>query len=336
MAGSENGTGGGAPRYVKAAELLRLARQLAGSAEGLLMSEMIEETGRGRRTIERMLAAMEELFGPVDRDDEGGRLRYRLAIGAGDRWLTAPLAEEVVELAHAADALEPHAPDRAAFLRGLATKLDATMRQRERRKIDIDYEGLMRAEALALRPGPEAVVPGDVLAVLREALLGGNAVRMRYRTAGGEASEKEVVPYGIVFGTHGYLVAPARGTPEPFMWRLDRIEAPEIGDPAAPPEDFDLHAHAERSFMTFQEEPHDVALVFAPSAVADAEHFRFHPTQTYEPLPDGSLRVRFRCGGLLQIAHHLFTWGDAVRIEGPDELRDTMREALERAGASVG
>ena len=325
----------GAPRYDKAATLLRLARRLAGSAEGLLMSEMMEETGSGRRTVERMLDVIQELFGPLDKPEDGKKLRYRLPIGAGERWLTAPLVEEVIELDHAADALHPHAPDRAAFLRELARKLRGTMRAQERRKIDVDYEGLMRAEALALRPGPEAVVPGEVLAVLREAIMAPRTVRMRYRKAGGEASEKEVVPYGLLFGTHGYLVAPARGTPEPFMWRLDRIEAPVLGEVEAAPDEFDLKAFAERSFATFQEEPRNVSLVFAPAAVADAERFAFHPTQTVEPLPDGSLRVRFRCGGLLQIAHHLFTWGDTVRIEGPDELRAEMRAALARAATSV-
>lgn len=67
----------------------------------------------------------------------------------------------------------------------------------------------------------------------------------------------------------------------------------------------------------------------------DVERFAFHPTQVSEALADGSLRVRLRCGGLLQIAHHLFTWGDAVRIEGPGALRGTMAEALERSRASV-
>lgn len=333
----EDGKSDGAPRYEKAAELLRLARRLAGSSEGLTMVELLAETRRSRKTVERMLGAIEGLFGPLDKEPEdGGRLRYRLSVGTGERWLTGMLAEEAIELEHAARALEPHAPDRAAFLDDLAGKMRASMRLREQRKLELDYEGLMRAEALALRPGPEAAVPGDVLRVLREALLGPQTVRMRYRTGGeGEAAEKEVVPYGIVFGTQGYLVGPALGTPDPFMWRLDRIEAPTTGPRASVPDDFDLRAFAERSFSTFQEPPVDVTLRFLPAAAPDAERFVFHPSQTSERLPDGSLRVRLHCGGLLQIAHHLVTWGNTVRIEGPDELRETMRGMLERAGASV-
>ena len=327
---------GEAPRYEKAAELLRLMQLLAGSADGLTMDDMRAELGCGRRTVERMLAAIEAQFGVVERERDGPRLRYRLPTGAGDRAFTRVRSHELIELDHAADALEPHAPDRASSLRDLARKLRTGMRGEERRKLAPDYEGLMRAEAIALRPGPEAVVPGDVLAVLREALLGYNTVRMRYDRGGdGEVRTVEVVPYGIVFGTHGYLVAAQRNKPDPVMWRLDRIGDPMVGEYAPPPADFDLGAYAERSFMTFQEPPSDVSLRFLPAAASDARRFVFHPTQTAEPLPDGSLRVRFRCGGLLQIAHHLVTWGNTVRIEGPDELRATMGEMLKRAADAV-
>ena len=64
------------------------------------------------------------------------------------------------------------------------------------------------------------------------------------------------------------------------MWRLDRIEAPVLGETEAAPHEFDLKAFAERSFATFQEEPRDVSLVFVPSAVPDVGRFAFHPTQT--------------------------------------------------------
>jgi hypothetical protein len=46
--------------------------------------------------------------------------------------------------------------------------------------------------------------------------------------------------------------------------------------------------------------------------------------------PDGSLTVRFRAGGLVQIANHLMTWGPTVTILGPERLRETMRKKVER------
>ncbi len=63
------------------------------------------------------------------------------------------------------------------------------------------------------------------------------------------------------------------------------------------PREFNLDAYAARSFGVSQEEQHDVVL-------------RFHAS---------ARRV---------MAWHLFTWGDAVRIEGPEELCQTMRDML--------
>jgi predicted DNA-binding transcriptional regulator YafY len=44
---------------------------------------------------------------------------------------------------------------------------------------------------------------------------------------------------------------------------------------------------------------------------------------------DGSLTVRFRAAGLLQIAHHLMTWGSTVTILAPERLKVLMWEEVE-------
>jgi predicted DNA-binding transcriptional regulator YafY len=40
--------------------------------------------------------------------------------------------------------------------------------------------------------------------------------------------------------------------------------------------------------------------------------------------PDGSLLVRFRASGHLEMAWHLYTWGDSVQVIAPDRLRDMV------------
>ena len=43
-----------------------------------------------------------------------------------------------------------------------------------------------------------------------------------------------------------------------------------------------------------------------------------HPTPRFAPdQPDGSLLVRFRAGGALEMCWHLFTWGDHVEVLVP-------------------
>jgi hypothetical protein len=59
---------------------------------------------------------------------------------------------------------------------------------------------------------------------------------------------------------------------------------------------------------------------FSPNVAADAREFLFHPTQVMKEEEDGSLIVRFHAGGLLEMAWHLFTWGDGVRVIEPRKL----------------
>ena len=110
------------------------------------------------------------------------------------------------------------------------------------------------------------------------------------------------------------------------------MEGVAPGEPGSgPPAGFSLADYAAGSFGSFQEAPEDIALRFAPEAAADARRFLFHPTQTATDEPDGSLTVRFRAGGLLELVQHLFTWGDGVTIAGPERLRAMMVTELRRA-----
>jgi predicted DNA-binding transcriptional regulator YafY len=49
-----------------------------------------------------------------------------------------------------------------------------------------------------------------------------------------------------------------------------------------------------------------------------------HPSQSIAREPDGALTVRFRAGGLQEMCWHLFTWGTAVSIVAPEELREEL------------
>ena len=94
-------------------------------------------------------------------------------------------------------------------------------------------------------------------------------------------------------------------------------------------QDFSISKYAERSFGVFQEKPVDVVWKFTPKAAGDASEFLFHPNQETERLKDGSLIVRFRAGGLLEMSWHLFTWGNEVEIIKPKRLASMLREQSE-------
>lgn len=93
---------------------------------------------------------------------------------------------------------------------------------------------------------------------------------------------------------------------------------------------FSLAEFARASFGVWQEKPVEVAWRVAPEAAAEASEFVFHPTQTLQEQPDGSLLVKFRTGGLLEMAWHLFTWGGAITVVKPKRLAKMLGELAAR------
>ncbi|MGE4339718.1 MAG: helix-turn-helix transcriptional regulator, partial [Pigmentiphaga sp.] len=201
-----------------------------------------------------------------------------------------------------------------------------------RTRIEPDLELLMMSEGLAQRPGPHPRVDAVLLATVREAILGCRRVRFTYKARmSGEVTQRTVEPYGILYGLRPYLLArDPTASPEGFrLFSLPGISDLEIRDGVFVRQpDFTLKAYAERSFGTFQEPPVDVVWRVSPQAAADARTWQFHPTQTLEDQPDGSLIVRFRAGGLLEMCWHLFTWGGEIEVLEPQMLKQEMKKQL--------
>ena len=320
-------------RHDKAGTLLELARHLAASAEGLTLDEMAARIGAARRTAERMRDALELLFPQMELLQEGATKRYRIP-GGLDGFFQAPTTEELVELSTASAVLRKSGHiSRAETLDSLDRKIRSALKSNTLRRLTPDVEALSRAEMSAVRVGPRPADNPETLATIRHAIMAMQAVSFRYEGGSAPGKRRIVCPHGILFERMNYLVAAElESDAGPRNWRLDRIVDVELTDiPASPANDFNLGAYAARSFGIYQDGVEDVALRVLPHGAEEARNWRFHPEQSLEPQADGSLMVRFRSGGMLELSWHLFTWGDKIEIVGPVRLRRTMAEALHTA-----
>ena len=320
-------------RHEKASLLLDLARRLAASAEGLTLDEMAEAAGVGRRTAERMRDALWSLFPQMEEIAEGVAKRFRIP-GGLDGLYQSPTAEELLELGKAAAQLRASgAEPRARALESLERKVRGATRRAALRRMAPDIEAMSRAEThIAVHAGPRPYEDEAMIGALRQALMAMRQVRFVYLGGSRPGERREATPYGLMFGRANYLVAAPVGLSEPRNWRLDRIvELQVLDEPGVPPPDFDLDAYANRSFGIYQDAVQDVVLRIAPQAAAEALVWRFHPTQSVEKQADGSVTVRFSASGALELAWHLFTWGDKIEVVQPQSLRDILLQALEGA-----
>jgi predicted DNA-binding transcriptional regulator YafY len=319
-------------RHEKAGRLLELARLLASTSEGLTLDEMAERIGVGRRTAERMRDAVRDVFPQLEEVDDPPTRRFRIPAGL-DGLFQAPTAEELAALKASADAFaQQGAQVRAAALRSLEQKVLSATRAAARRRLAPDLEALLQAETIAVQAGPRPFEDETVLAKVREALLSMQRLSFRYEGGSTPGRVREVTPFGVLFGRSNYLVAAEDEATGPRNWRLDRIQDIAVTEAAAArPEAFSLQAYADESFGIYQDDTEDVVLRVTPQGAEDALRWRFHARQSVEPQADGGVIVRFRASGMRELAWHLFTWGDKLRIVAPQALKDMMAQELDVA-----
>ena len=319
-------------RHEKAGRLLELARLLASTAEGLTLDEMAERLGVGRRTAERMRDAVREVFPQLEEVDDPPTRRFRIPAGL-DGLFQAPTAEELAALKAAAEMLAAQgAQARAGALRILEQKVLSATRAAARRRLAPDLEALLQAETIAVNAGPRPFEDEVVLSTVREALKSMSALRFRYEGGSTPGRVREVSPFGLLFGRSNYLVAQEDAEGGPRNWRLDRIHDVEVLPTAAlRPESFSLQDYADESFGIYHDAVEDVVLAISPEGAEDALRWRFHANQQVEAQADGGVVVRFSASGMRELAWHLFTWGDKVRVMAPELLRRTLLTEIETA-----
>ncbi len=314
--------------FEKARDLLRLADMAMSRHMGVSLSEIEQAFGVSRRTAQRMTRALADAF-PLSvelREDPDRTRRWRMRASPLAA-LRLSGADELEALDYALSLLDDPADVRQRqALAGLRDRLLAAIPSQSARRAEADAEALLEAYGMAARPGPVATVDRPVVEAISAALRGPSRLRIRYR-----GQPRLVEPYGVLLGARRYLVARQPDKDDRFRhFRLDRIEEAEatddwfVRDPA-----FSLEDHAARAFGSYHDDAQygEVIWRFAPEAAERAASWRFHPRQNLRWLDDGRLEVRFHAGGWLEMAWHLYQWGDSVEVVAPQALRDLVHPA---------
>lgn len=315
-------------RMGKLRRALTLVHLLIETSDGLTLDEIAVALAINRRTAERLRDALRDEFDVEERmDDRAKRFFIRDRLG---RAYTRPTAEEVAALEMEVATRRAEGAVHATHLSGLLSKVKSALDDREKRRLAPDLDALVRLQRSRIMAGPLLDASPEAVGVIQGAILSGHCVEFDYSSDGAQVPAwRMVVPYGLLHGPTTYLIGkmPDRDQ-EPVFFRVDRMTRTRITDRiACAPDEWDLDAWLARSFGIWREDHHDITLRVLPGAVVRARQWRFHPGQTFEQEGD-ELLVRFRAGGLREIAEHLFTWGGDIRIEQPDELRAVMRERV--------
>lgn len=310
--------------FAKANDLLRLAQLAASRRLGISLEEISQEFGISHRTAQRMTSALEDNFANVVVvEDDDRRRRWRIQNPIPER--LQPRQENTIEALEIAAraARDENRLRHARALEDLRNSLITRLSPRDALRSEADAEAVLSALGQVARPGPKVAMKPEVTDVLIEALRGPFKMRIVYGET--DAETRTVEPHGLLLGLRSYLVARQADRGENLRhFRLDRIHSAECLDESFPIQSgFSLNDHAAQAFGAYQDPAQygEIVWRFLPEAASRAAEFQFHPNQSAEYRDDGSLIVRFKAAGWLEMAWHLYQWGDKVEVLEPAGLR---------------
>lgn len=320
--------------FSKTRELMRLADMAATRKKGVCLTDIQATFGVNHRSAQRMARALETVFPAVSVTTDDNDRRKWWSLSGDERLLRLQglRADELSALEMSIRrAVRAGAKTEARALDALRARLILLHPSREVLRAETDAEAILEARGHACRPGPRAAYDLDTLEVIDDSLKGPFRLEMSYLgNKDRETRVRRVDPYAVLFGPRCYLVAR-----EPHVddhtrhFRVDRIEQARclkesfVRDP-----DFNLERHAARSFGSYHSEIEFGTVIwrFDSRAAPVARTYEFHPDQVTQDDNDGGLVVTFEASGWLEMAWHLYKWGDTVEVIAPEELKRLIRD----------
>lgn len=305
-------------RYFK--KIYELVLKLQNSRSGLTKKEIADFLGCSMKTVERKMVEIERCFGDAFVETSNYPKMYKIKSAQLPKGIVLS-STDVAIIRQAADLMKQNnREEEASNLRQTAEKLQNILTPKNSREV----EALMIAEGNARRPVPHKKVDMDIVSALRDAIKNWNAVQIEYKP---KKSEKigsyTLCPFGILYGERNHYLLAKRydhqDTDDLHYYIVSNIYKVRLLEDKrfSVPEDFSMEKHTKDLFGMYNEPPFDVEWLFSPKAAGEAEKFIFHPSQKMKKNKDGSLTVRFRAGGCLEMAWHLYTWCGQVKVIKP-------------------
>lgn len=315
--------------FTKTHELLRLADMAAVREGGVSLEEIKQTFGVTHRSAQRMTQALAQAFPSVVVSGSKKSEPKRWSLAGDERLLLLKgiRDDELSALDMGIRRAEREgATTEARALAALRDRLIILHPTSEVRRAEADAEATLQARGHACRPGPSTAYDPAILEIIDLALKGPFRLEITYLAeSDDEPRVRTVEPYGVLFGIRCYLACRDPAADERIRhFRLDRIlKARRLNDIFQRKPEFDLEKHAARAFESFHSETEFGTVIwrFNSKAAPVARDYMFHPNQIMQDDEDGGLIVSFEAAGWLEMAWHLYKWGDTVEVIAPDQLR---------------
>ena len=294
-----------------------------------------EKFGVCRKTVYNDLAALEEGGVPIFPEKVDGETRWKLNREAKSKTVTMTLNEtQVLALGLAQQAL--------SFLGG-------TFLHDAFREITEMLEGGVKPETKNLLkevPRKLAIVPygpklyadkEDVLDDLFTGMLKNERVKISYQAPGGRRKQHVIEPLTLVLYRESlYLIANIQKSGKRACFAVERISESTWlrKEKFDYPSDHDSKAYFDGAFGLTCGEAQSVEILFDQQQARYVQERHWHPTQKFEELEDGRVRMTMEASGMGDVLRWLIGQTGSFEVVSPPALREEMLTLL-RTGLDV-
>lgn len=314
------------------ARLLRVVSILysKGSGEsGVPVTEIAHLTGMTSRTVYRDIRALEEELGvPVF---QAGRGRY----GIDRKFFLPPLrlsVPEAIVLFLASRLIARWSDQYDAAVVSAFTKLADALPQPIARHVAATMLTVGEHE-------PDEPFTRSFSTVAR-GWAEGRVVEINYDPGTGQAKRTRVHPYVLEPDAalrSVYLIAFDEPAAAMRTYKVERIQSATLTmDRYEIPDDFDPDRWLANSWGIWSSDSTPTALVRLRFDAAVAHRVReaiWHRSQELRELPDGGVELAVTVAGTIEIKPWILSWGEAVEVLEPPELREAVAASLRDAAA---
>ena len=309
-------------RYPKLGKILNLIIKMQSRYSGITLNDIQEELEVSRRSAERLRDVLIWEIPQIEELPTTGREKHwGFSRSSHLREIISFSKDEIAELEGVKNNLQLESTK--DVLNGIVDKLKVLSRKNAT-EIEDAIEILLKTEGSAVTQKPSYKIDIQILDTIRQAIKENLRIKCKY-----DGRDKILSPFGIVYGANVYLIGVEGDKPDPYVYRLHKVTDIELTEEKFDKGDFDIKEYANRSFGVYQNEIIKVELRFSKEVAEDVLNYNFHPTQKVKQNDDGTVTVKFKASGELEILWHLFKWGDAVKIISPRSLKKEYVEMLE-------
>lgn len=310
------------PRYSRISDILDLIILMQSRTLGITLKDIEKQLNVTRRTAERIRDALILGLPQVDEiPTDGKEKHWGFISGYTINEVINFTPKEIAILESIKESSQTE--DKKQILDAVITKLKAHSKK-QITKIEDAIELILKSEGVAVSQRPSHKISVQMLDVIRNAIKEKTMIECEYL-----GNHKTLAPYGIIYGSSVYLIAVEEGKLNPYVYSLHKIGKVYSTLKKFDKGDFDIKEYASHSFGVYQNEVMKVELLFSQDVADEVLNYNFHPTQKIKQNEDGTVTVKFKASGELEIIWHIFRWGNNVKIVSPTKLRKMYVEYLE-------